>query len=101
MEKVTITWGDGTKTEAKLNGNSYAVAKEFEPTDLSTVTIEKKDETIVMENPIFIETAKLDHHFWFSFVERTDEEKIAIQVAKQRADIDYIAIVSDIDLEEA
>ena len=98
MEKVTITWGDGSTTEAELNGNSYAVAKKFEPTDLSEVKKKKKEGTVTMINPIFIETAKLDKRFWFSFVERTESDIMKEQLAKQRADIDYIAIVSDIEL---
>ena len=100
MEKVTITWGDGTQTEAELNGNSYAVAEAFIPADLSEVTIEKADGTLTMLDPLFFETAKLDERFWFSFMEKTEADRAREALEKQRADINFIAVMSDIDLEE-
>ena len=99
--EVTITFTDGTKVQAELNGNCYITDEAPAiPEDLSEVTVTGAEEK-VYKNAKLIECASVDGRFWFSFLEETKEEKMAIEVAKQRADIDFIAMVSDIDLEEA
>ena len=99
--EVTITFTDGSTVEAELNGNCYITDQKPEiPDDLSEVTVTGAEEK-VYKNARLLESASVDGRYWFSFLEETKEEKMAVEVAKQRADIDFIAMVSDIDLEEA
>lgn len=99
--EVTITFTDGSEVSAELNGNCYITDERPEiPDDLSEVTVTGAEEK-TYHNARLLVCASVDGRFWFSFLEETREEKMAIEIAKQRADIDYIAIVSDIDLEEA
>lgn len=99
--EVTITFTDGTEVSAELNGSCYITDKKPDiPDDLSEVTITGAEEK-TYQNARLLECASIDGRFWFTFIEETKEEKMAVEVAKQRADIDFIAMVSDIDLEEA
>lgn len=99
--EVTITFTDGSEISAELNGSCYITKKKPTfPEDLSEVTITGAEEKTYTDARV-IEAASVDGRYWFSFAEETKDEKIERSIAKQRADIDYIAIVSEIDLEEA
>lgn len=99
--EVTITFLDGSSVSAELNGNCYITGeKPAIPDDLSEVTVTGVEEK-TYHNARLLECASADGRFWFTFIEETKEEKMAVSLAKQRADIDFIAMVSDIDLEEA
>ena len=99
--EVTITFTDGSEISAELNGSCYITKKKpIFPEDLSEVTITGAEEKTYTDARV-IEAASVDGRYWFSFAEETKDEKIERSIAKQRADIDYIAIVSEIDLEEA
>ena len=96
METVKITFGDGTEITAEVNGSCYIVDDKFNDPDLSEVTI---GDTVI-ENATLMEAASVDGRYWFTITRLTEEELMRKSVVKQRADIDYIAMVSDIDLEE-
>lgn len=99
METVIIRWNDGSpELEAEVNGNVYIVDEEPTfPSDLSNITIVSGGNEIVIANGKIVECASVDGRYWFGIQEVTEEE--AIQ-ATMRAQIDYIAMMSDIDLEE-
>ena len=97
MEKVVITFLDGTHIRADKNGNCYITDEEPEfAEDLSEVTV--SDGTVYV-NARRIECASADGRYWFSFHEETPDERLATEVEKQRGDIDFIAMCCDVELE--
>ena len=98
MEEVKITFSDGTEIEAEKNGGSYIVPDKPEfPSDLDEVTIEENGATVTLHNARIIECASVDGRYWFSIQEIPED---TIEKATMKAQIDYIAMMADIDLEE-
>ncbi len=98
--EVTITFADGSSISAELNGSCYITKKKPTfPEDLSEVTVTGAEEK-TFTNAEVVEAASVDGRYWFSFSEETKDEKVDKALEKQRADIDFIALMSDIDLEE-
>lgn len=96
MEKVTITFADGTSLTAELNGNTYIVDEKPEfPKDLSVVKVNNGETVQELHYAEVIECASVDDRYWFGFVEVPESVRTERQV---RADIDYIALMSDIEL---
>lgn len=64
--------------------------------DLSKVTIESGGISQELENVEIVEAASVDGRFWFSF------HKVATDpIAKLQSNVEYIAMMSNISLEEA
>ena len=97
MEKVTITFNDGTIINADLNGNCYIVDTKPEfPRDLTNITVQGEKYNQTYQNGEIIECYSIDGRYWFGINE------IPADVLKERkiqADIQYIAMMADIDLE--
>ena len=101
MYKITLN--DGTVIDnLTVNGTNF-VSKDkvdesiFTKDNLKKVTINDT----VYENLVFIQQMKLADGYYIAFRQKTAEENQKYLIDKQRADIDYIALMSDIDLEEA
>lgn len=98
----TITFSDGTKLEnIRLNGDNYV--SQDEVTDatfdgkLSTVTIDGSDgSSETLENAYLGQIAHYSDGYYFVLVVPTADE---LRQQKLRADIDYIALMSDVELE--
>lgn len=104
MEKGTwtITLADGTALEGlTLNGNNYISTKKVtEDTfanNLSTVTISDGETEATYTNMELVQITKVGTSYWFVLRELTAQE---ISDAKTQANIEYIAMMADIDLEE-
>ena len=104
MEKRTwtITLADGTTLEGlTLNGNNYVSGNPLTEADfagkLGHVTISDGEITTVMEHAVLVQCKKYDKEYWFVLRELSAEELMA---AKTQANIEYIAMMADIDLEE-
>ena len=98
MEEVKIIFSEGPEIEAEKNGNSYIVDEKPEfPTDLETVTIEENGTETELHNAQIIECASVDGRYWFTIQEIPED---TIEKATMKAQIDYIAMMTDIDLEE-
>lgn len=101
MEKYTITLSDGSQiTDLTLNGNNYISAKKVtEETfagKLSTVTITCDDGTeTVLTDAELVQVVKMGKEYWFILRELSAAELAELKV---RADIDYIAVMADIEL---
>lgn len=95
MEKTKITFADGSVIEADKNGDCFIVDKEFSVDDLSKVTIGDGDNVQVLKNVKIVAAASVDGRFWFSF-----HKVIENPVAKLQANVEYIAMMSNISLEE-
>lgn len=96
MEKVTITFKDGTQIEAERNGDSLITDdKPTFPVDLSEVTITGEDEEKELNYAEIVECAAIDERYWFALIEVPE----AVRESKQiRADIDYIALETGVEL---
>lgn len=99
MEKVRIAFKNGTEIEAEANGSSMItdIKPEFPP-DLSEVTVAGAGGERVYRNAEIIECASVDGRYWFSFREVPETERAARQM---QANIEYIAMMTEVDLEEA
>ena len=92
METVQIKFKNGSEIEAEVNGNSYIVdSKPAFPADLSEVIV--GDQTLHYVE--VVECAAIDNRYWFSFIEIPENIRKAAQM---EANIEYIAIMSDIEL---
>lgn len=104
MEKRTwtITLADGTALEGLgLNGNNYISSKKITEdvfTDnLSTVTISDGEHEEVHENMELVQITKVGASYWFILRDLAAQE---LAEMKTQANIEYIAMMADIDLEE-
>ena len=96
MEKAKITFVNGTTIDAEVNGSCYITAKKPEfPDDLSKITIKIGDETKELVEVEVNEAASVDGRYWFALLELSEAELEAI---KTQADIQYIAMMSGVDL---
>lgn len=105
MEKRTwtITLADGTALEGlSLNGNNYISSKKITEDvfadNLGTVTISDGEHEEVHENMALAQITKVGTSYWFILRDLTAQE---IADLKTRANIEYIAMMANIDLEEA
>lgn len=102
-EKYTIILSDGTEIgDLTLNGNNYISEIEIDAGifagNCSPLTVKQGDEVIEeYEHGELVQLKKYGDEYWMVFRE-IDAEEIAKD--KVRADVDYIAMMTDIDLEE-
>ena len=104
MEETTykITLADGTElSDLRLNGNNFISSKKIEESifngNLSEVTIlgDGKEETY--ENMELVQLERYGKEYWFILRVIPEAELVA---AKDHANIEYLAMMLDIDLEE-
>lgn len=100
-EKIyKVTLADGTVIDnLRLNGNNYISEKELSADmflgNLGTVTINDGEKDTVYENMSLVQLAKYDDEYWFILRTMTKKE---LQEIKNRSDIEYIAMMTDIEL---
>lgn len=105
MEEKTfkIVLADGTSLEGLgLNGNNFISSKKLtEDTfegNLSHVVIEDSEgNTEEHDNMALVQIAKYGKEYWFVLRELSAQE---IRDAKIQANIEYIAMMADVDLDE-
>lgn len=100
METATIRFSDGTELQVEVNGTCFIAEEEPEfPEDLSEVEIETADSVTVIENAKIIEASGgFEPGYWFTIAQKSALEIQAEELARQRADIDYISAMTDVDL---
>lgn len=101
-EKIyTITLADGTIIKnLRLNGNNYiSLTPVFKSTfeyNLSTVVISDGETETTYHNMDLVQVVPMPHNeYWFILRELSDKE---IADAKLRADVDYIAMMADVEM---
>lgn len=100
-EKIyKVTLADGTVIDnLRLNGNNYISEKKLSADmflgNLGTVTINDGDKDVMYENMTLVQLAKYDDEYWFILRTMTKKE---LQEIKNRSDIDYIAMMTDVEL---
>lgn len=100
-EKIyKITLSDGTVIDnLKLNGNNYISNSEL--TDdmflgkLDKVIINDGEKDTAYENMTLVQIVKYDEEYWFILRPMTKRE---LRDLKNRADIDYIAMMTDVEI---
>ena len=98
MEKVKIVFKNGLEIEAEKNGNSLITENRPDfPLDLSCVTVAENGTEYTYRNAEIIKCASIDERFWFAFREIPETERAARQM---QANIEYIAMMTDVDLGE-
>jgi hypothetical protein len=96
MENVIVTFADGTTLTAVLNGNSLITdTKPSIPDNLSIVTITGDETNETIMNARLVECASVDGRYWVTFQSIPASE---IEKMKTRSDIDYIALMCDVEL---
>jgi len=95
-----ITLADGTVIDnLRLNGNNYISDKELTADmflgNLAKVIVNDGERDTVYENMELVQIVKYDEEYWFVLRTMTKRE---LQDLKNRADIDYLAMMSDIEL---
>ena len=99
MEKVKIIFNNGMEIQAEKNGNSLITDSRPDfPLDLSSVTVVGAGTECIYNHAEVIECVSIDERFWFAFREIPESERAARQM---QANIEYIAMMAEIDLEEA
>lgn len=97
MEKVTITFSDGSTVEADVNGNCFIVdEKPVFPKDLSEVSISGEEEQTIHHAEI-IEAASTDGRYWFVLREIPQNE---LEREKMDSQILFTAVMTDTLIEE-
>ena len=96
----TVTLADGTVIGSlKMNGNNFissnAITKETFECNLSPVIISDGDNEETHDAMSLIHLTQMEREFWFALRDLTKEELVAI---KNRSDIDYIALMCDVEL---
>ena len=100
MEKFTITLSDGSKlTNLEMNGNNFIskslVTEATFEDNLTNVVIsdgKNEEEHAHME---LVQIQEIDDKYWFVLRDLTDAE---LDHIKDRADIEYIAMMTDVEL---
>lgn len=93
---VKIIFNDKTEINAERNGTTFITdTKPSIPDDLTNIEIVEDGTTTVIQNAQFVECCPLDERYYFTFIETSEAE---LQHIKDRADIEYIAMMSDIEL---
>lgn len=95
-----ITLADGTVIDnLRLNGNNYISDKELTADmflgNSAKVIVNDGERDTVYENMELVQIVKYDEEYWFVLRTMTKRE---LQDLKNRADIDYLAMMSDIEL---
>lgn len=95
-----ITLADGTElTNLTLNGNNYVSATPISAdtfeNNLTSVTIEGDGIAETHESMKLVHVTQMGNGTWFALRDLTETELAAI---KTRSDIDYIALMCDVDL---
>lgn len=83
----------------KLNGNNFVTKEELSADtfigNLSVVTINDGENDMVYENMSLVQLVKYDDEYWFILRTMTQKE---LQDIKNRSDIDYIAMMTNVEL---
>ena len=86
--EVKIIFNDGTHMSAEQNGNCFIVAAQpVFPDDLSVVTVESEDQRQDFNNVTIQECASIDGRFWFTFIEKGENDILREQIAALNADL--------------
>lgn len=96
----TMVLSDGTIIEnLRKNGDNYISTSKltvdmFEG-KLSSITIKSSDSEVTMENMDLVQITKMFNEYWFVLRQFSTTE---IAIAKMSSDIDFLAMMQDVEL---
>ena len=96
-----ITFADGSKLEdLERNGNTFETAQDIDESyfdgKLGNITVDDGETEQEFENVVLVRLWKVDETVYFVLRELTQDE---VNQMQNRADIEYIAMMTDIDLD--
>lgn len=100
-EKIyTITLKDGTQIEnLRMNGNNFISQEQINPEifdgNLEKVTINDGENDEVHENMGFVQVTQMGDEYWFVLRDIPASE---IANEKLRSDLDYLAMMADVEI---
>lgn len=99
----TITLSDGTTLEnLKLNGDNFISKVKVDAAlfvgNCSPLIISDGENEEIHEHAELVQITEYDGEYWIVFRDISEQE---IRDAKVRADIDYMAMMTNVDLEDA
>ena len=99
-KRYTITLADGTElTDLRLNGNNYIsdepVSEDIFDENCTPLTVSDGETEEVHENAKLIQVAQYGSEYWIAFRDLTQAE---LDNAKMRSDIEYLAMMTDVEL---
>lgn len=98
MKTAKITFKNGMEIMAEENGSCLVTDSRPEfPACLSPVIVSGAGGDHKYENAEVIECASTDGRYWFAFREMPEPERVARQM---QANIEYIAMMTEVDLGE-
>ena len=101
MHKITLH--DGTILDNLfLNGNNYIsvtpINSEIFKNNLETVLISDDEVETIHKDMKLIQNIEYNGEYWFILAEKTPEDKSAELIDQMKADTDYIAIMTGVEL---
>ena len=99
-KKYSVTLADGTVLEdLTLNGNNYVSKVPIDKTifdgNCYSVTVSDGEQEETQENMECVQVTQMGEEFWFVLRKLSEEE---LTNAKIRSDIEYIALMCDVEL---
>lgn len=99
VEKYTIIFSDGSKlTNLTMNGNNFVSSSpidwEIFKYNMSTVTIQCGDRTVVSKNMELIKYDKTGEEYWFILSEISESQ---LKMKKMQSQIDYLMMMTGIE----
>ena len=100
-EKIyTITLEDGTQIEnLRMNGNNFISQKQIDPEifdgNLGEATINDGENDEIHENMGLVQVLQMGDEYWFVL---RDVPASEIANAKLRSDLDYLAMMADVEI---
>lgn len=89
--EATIKFNDGTEITAKVNGSCYITEKKPAfPADLTGLVIEEDGSAKEYENAVLVECASVDGKYWFSFIEKPEEQVLKEQIARLQMQNEFL-----------
>ena len=101
MYKITLH--DGTVMDNLfLNGNNFIsvtpIDSEIFKNNLKTVLISDDDVETVYNDMKLVQNIEYNGEYWFILAEKTPEDKSAELINQMKADTDYLAIMTGVEL---
>ena len=99
-KRYTITLADGTElTDLRLNGDNYIsdepVSEDIFDENCTPLIVSDGETEEVHENAELIQVAQYGSEYWITFRDLTQAE---LDNAKMRSDIEYLAMMTDVEL---
>lgn len=99
-KRYTITLADGTElNDLRLNGNNFIsdqpVVEDVFEDNCTPLTISDGETEEVHENAELVQIVQHGSEYWMVFRDLSEEE---IENAKMRSDIEYLAMMTDVEL---